>query len=148
VAALLVRGALEVVVPDAGVADRLLADAGLHLGTAATAKIAGDLAGAYQLAYDALRKSAAALLAVQGLRSTSRGGHVAVQEAVLAQFGDIKALKAFNRMRRARNRLEYPDATTIAPSLDELDDAIASAGAVHAAALSLISSGRVSAWVG
>jgi hypothetical protein len=34
--------------------------------------------------YDTLRKSAAALLAVQGLRATSRGGHVAIQDAVTA----------------------------------------------------------------
>ena len=44
--------------------------------------------GAYQPPYDALRKAAAALLAVQGLRATSRGGHIAIQDAVRAQFGD------------------------------------------------------------
>ena len=33
---------------------------------------ADDFAGAYQLAYDALRKSAASLLAVRGLRATTR----------------------------------------------------------------------------
>jgi hypothetical protein len=69
------------------VPQRLLADAGRHLATAAAGLDADDFAGAYQLAYDALRKSAAALLAVQGLRATSRGGHLAVQEAVTAQFG-------------------------------------------------------------
>lgn len=55
--------------------------------TAAVALSSQDLSGAYQLAYDALRKSTASLLAVQGLRATSRGGHIAVQDAVLAQFG-------------------------------------------------------------
>jgi len=37
-----------------------------------------DLSGACQLVYDALRKNAASLLAVQGVRATSRGGHVAL----------------------------------------------------------------------
>ena len=49
---------------------------------------------AYQLAYDALRKSAASLLEAQGLRATSRGGHVAVQDGVIAQFGSsIRGVK-------------------------------------------------------
>jgi hypothetical protein len=48
------------------------------------AESTGDLPGAYQLAYDALRKSAASLLEVQGLRATSRGGHIAIQDAVIA----------------------------------------------------------------
>lgn len=146
IAALIERGALEVVAPDEGVALRLLDDARRHLGTAVTAKADGDLSGAYQLAYDALRKSASALLAVQGLRSTSRGGHVAVQDAVLAQFGDIASLRAFNRMQRARNRFEYPDSTTIGPTTDDVDDAIASAGTSHVAAVDLVKGRRLSAW--
>ena len=84
---LLAAGELERVAPDDRVAQRLLADAGRHLATAAAGLDADDFAGAYQLAYDALRKSAASLLAVRGLRATSRGGHIAVQEAVAAQFG-------------------------------------------------------------
>lgn len=43
-----------------------------------------DLSGFYQLAYDAFRTSAASLLAVQGPRATSRGGHIAIQDAVTA----------------------------------------------------------------
>lgn len=84
---LLAAGELERVAPDDRVAQRLLADAGRHLATAAAGPDADDFAGANQLAYDALRKSAASLLAVQGLRATSRGGRIAVQEAVAAQFG-------------------------------------------------------------
>jgi hypothetical protein len=84
---LLAAGEPERVAPDDRVPQRLLADAGRHLAAAAAGLDADDFAGAYQLAYDALRKSAAALLAVQGLRATSRGGHLAVQEAVTAQFG-------------------------------------------------------------
>ena len=47
----------------------MLEDAGRHLATASAAQVAGDLSGAYQLAYDALRKSAASLLEAQGLRA-------------------------------------------------------------------------------
>ena len=64
---LLAAGDLDRVTPDGEVARRLLEDAGRHLSTAAAAGGAGDLSGAFQLAYDAFRKSAASLLAVQGL---------------------------------------------------------------------------------
>jgi hypothetical protein len=87
IAALLQAAELEQVTADRIIAQRLLDDAGRHLVTAAAASLSGDLSGAYQLACDAFRKSAASLLAVQGLRATSRGGHIAIQEAVLAQFG-------------------------------------------------------------
>jgi hypothetical protein len=87
VARLLEGGELEQVTPDHKLALRLLADASRHLTSATAAVAGGDLSGAYQLAYDALRKSAASLLAVQGLRATSRGGHIAIQDAVSAQFG-------------------------------------------------------------
>lgn len=81
------NGEIEQVTPDITIARNLLADAGRHLHTAAAGKAAGDMSGAYQLAYDAFRKSAASLLEAQGLRATSKGGHIAVQEAVTAQFG-------------------------------------------------------------
>lgn len=48
-------GELGQVPPDGGLARRMLADAGRHLATAAAAESTGDLSGAYQLAYDALR---------------------------------------------------------------------------------------------
>ena len=61
-------------------------------------------------AYDALRKSAASLLEAQGLRATSRGGHLAVQEVVTAQFGATAGVfRSFGRIRRARNSFEYPE---------------------------------------
>jgi hypothetical protein len=95
---LISTGELGQVPPDTRLARRMLADAGRHLATAAAAQSTGDLPGACQLAYDALRKSAARLLEAQGLRATSRGGHVAVQDAVIAQFGsNIRALRSFSR---------------------------------------------------
>ena len=104
---LLSNGELERVTPDTAVARRLLADATKHLDTAAPGLAATDPSGAYQLAYDAFRKSAVALLAAQGLRATSRGGHIAVQDAITAQFGaTVRTFKSFSRIRRADLRIE------------------------------------------
>jgi HEPN domain-containing protein len=140
-------GELGQVPPDAGLARRMLSDAGRHLATAAAAESAGDLPGAYQLAYDALRKSAASLLEAQGLRATSRGGHIAVQDAVAAQFGSsIRALRSFSRLRRARNSFEYPSTETPGPSRDDVQDAVRVAREVNDAAGKLLESGILSPW--
>jgi HEPN domain-containing protein len=58
------------------------------------------------LAYDAARQACVALLAQQGLRPTTAGGHYAIEEIIRAQFGP--ALRAFGGLRRRRNELEYP----------------------------------------
>jgi hypothetical protein len=58
------------------------------------------------LAYDAARQACVALLAQQGLRPTTAGGHYAIEEVIRAQFGP--ALQAFGGLRRRRNELEYP----------------------------------------
>ena len=85
---------------------------------------------AFVLAYDAARKSAAALLAHQGLRPTTRGGHIAAVEAMRAQFPGVPGLKSLDRLRRRRNQAEYPDPTTYDPTTeDEADDAIHAARA-------------------
>ena len=144
---LISAGELGQVPPDTGLARRMLADAGRHLATAAAAELAGDLSGAYQLAYDALRKSAASLLEAQGLRATSRGGHIAVQDAVTAQFGSsIRALRAFSRLRRARNSFEYPSAETPGPSEDDVKDAVRVAREVNDAAGKILESGILAPW--
>jgi HEPN domain len=140
-------GELGQVPPDTGLARRMLSDAGRHLATAAAAESAGDLPGAYQLAYDALRKSAASLLEAQGLRATSRGGHIAVQDAVTAQFGSsIRALRSFSRLRRARNSFEYPSTETPGPSRDDVQDAVRVAREVNDAAGKILESGILSPW--
>ncbi|GAA1835207.1 hypothetical protein GCM10009682_61770 [Luedemannella flava] len=68
--------------------------------------------------YDAARKALAAVLENQGLRATSRGGHLAVIDALTAQLdpplGGI--LRPFDRLRRRRNQAEYPSADE--PDLD------------------------------
>ncbi|MGH3165740.1 MAG: HEPN domain-containing protein [Trebonia sp.] len=140
-------GELGQVPPDGELARRMLADARRHLATATAAQLAGDLTGAYQLAYDALRKSAASLLEAQGLRPTSRGGHIAVQDAVIAQFGvSIRALRSFSRLRRARNSFEYPSAESPGPSEDDVKDAIRVAREINDAADKILASGVLSPW--
>jgi hypothetical protein len=96
----------------------MLDDAARHLSTASAALSLDDRSGAYQLAYDALRKSAASLLEAQELRVTSRGGHIAVQEAITAQFGavvrDIRsdAITVATRIRDAAARILDQDVLT------------------------------------
>ncbi len=140
-------GDLEQVTPADEVAYRLLEDAGRHLTTAASAAKTEDLAGAYQLAYDAFRKCAASLLAFQGLRATSRGGHLAVQEAVVAQFGStVRVFRAFGRIRRARNSFEYPSASTAGPALDDVTDAISLATQARDAAATILAQSVLTPW--
>ncbi|MCL2089930.1 MAG: hypothetical protein FWH11_01675 [Micrococcales bacterium] len=114
---------------------RLLAKAHRTLDTARTV-VARDPDSAFVLAYDAARQAATALLAHQGLRPTTKGGHYAVEQAVRAQFGP--GFRQFGHLRRRRNELEYPqrpgdDATTI-----EATTAIDDAGAIIDAAQLLI----------
>ncbi len=58
---------------------------------------------AYVVAYDAARHAAVALLAEQNLRVTAEGGHLAVDQALNAQFGGV--FSSFSRLRRRRKRL-------------------------------------------
>jgi hypothetical protein len=83
---LIADGDLEIVTASQTHAQRLLEEAQRHLRSAE--QIAEDDAtGAYQLAYDAARKACSALLAVQGLRATTKGGHIAIQDAVRDRSG-------------------------------------------------------------
>ena len=147
IADLITSTELESVTADEGLAARLLLDRARHLETARSAVDLGDLTGAYQLAYDALRKAAAALLAVQGLRSTSRGGHIAIQDAVQAQFGGAGSpFRAFSRIRRSRNSFEYPDSDSAGPDGEDVEDAIIVATDALRAARTLVTSGHVNRW--
>ena len=141
---LLVRRALEQVEPSSQLAGRLVDEADRHVASAAVVLRDGDRTGAYQLAYDSLRKSGAALLAVQGLRATTRGGHVAVQQAMSAQFGD--AFRSFGRIRRNRNRFEYPGDVTNEPDDDDVLDAIGVATKAATAARAILDGGTLGSW--
>jgi hypothetical protein len=117
---MLARKELERVPASREQADNLLAHAANHL-RAAEAIVAFDAIGAYQLLYDAARKALVAVLENQGLRPTSRGGHIPVLEAVSAQFGPPlgAAVRPYDRMRRRRNQAEYADLDS--PELEAQD---------------------------
>jgi hypothetical protein len=113
----------------------LLDKAQRTLDTAATIA-AADPNSAYTLAYDAARHAGTALLAQQGLRPTSRGGHYAVERALRAQFG--QGFRAFGAMRRRRNELEYPDLPDETAGTDEAHRAVADTQAMIDAASKLL----------
>jgi hypothetical protein len=116
------RGELERVPASREHADALLDQAHQHLGSARA--IAGaDPVGAYQLLYDAARKALTAALENQGLRATSRGGHLAVRDAVSAQLDPPlgRVLRPFDRLRRRRNQAEYPSAEHPAVEPEDVD---------------------------
>jgi hypothetical protein len=100
-------------------ADRLIDQAGAHLSSAAEI-CDQDSPGGYALLYDAARKALAAVLENQGPRPTTRGGHLAVYEAIRAQLDPPmgKILQPFDRMRRQRHDAEYPltDSPTLTPA--------------------------------
>jgi hypothetical protein len=65
----------------------------------------------YSLAYGAGHAVGEALLAAYGYRTANRAGHhealVRFLAEVLTDAAGVKAVKHFERMRRARNRLQY-----------------------------------------
>ena len=145
---LIADGELEQVAPSADVAGRLLADATAHVNFASRG-VEDDPAGALQLSYDAARKAAAALLAVQGLRATTRGGHIAVIESVRAQFNDRGGMEVFGRLnalRRRRNRTEYPDEDSFGVDEDDARHALKTARAVIDATERVLDSGSLDAF--
>src|SRR5215472_16799766 len=113
---LVARGRLESFeASDLGaLAEALLGRAALRVETTATAALAGgDIDGAFVAAYDGYRMAAESLLARQALRATGGdGSHMAVEDAVSAQFGaEIPAFTkpTFERLRRARHAAQYFD---------------------------------------
>ena len=137
---LLSNGDLDRVQPSGDLTDRLLDEAAAHIDTAHSA-IDDDPTGALQIGYDAARKAAIALLAAQGLRGTTDGGHRAIAAAAAAQFdGTFDRLE---RMRRRRNAAEYPDIDTPEVTEDDARDAIDAAQRMYDAAVGIINSGNL-----
>lgn len=133
VEAMVAAGDLEQVAPSAENATRLLAEAARHLQSAELVADA-DPAGGYDLLYAAARKAMAAALAVQGLRATSKGGHIAVQEAVTAQLGRSGAVvRPFGRLRRTRNDADYPRLDTPELSAEDIAEDLPKARDIVAA---------------
>jgi len=104
------RGLLQDIAPDPTAVARLLDDAHRHLATARLAVRGSDLAGAYQLAYDAARKACTAVLAARGLRVRGSGAHanlILLLQELYASAPGAEALEPLDRMRRTRNTAEY-----------------------------------------
>lgn len=128
---LLRHGELQRVAADTTASADLLADARRHLASADLIRH-HDPNAAFGLLYDAARKACSALLEGQGLRVTSKGGHIAVRQAVLAQFGQLpggEVLRPFDRLRRRRHELDYPSGAAPADA-DEISEAAERAAAI------------------
>lgn len=104
------RGVVQRVPVDARAVDRLMDDARRHLATSAAGLESGDLAGAFQLAYDAARKSLTALCLSRGLRTKGEGSHAALILVVQIEFSATSGLETVGKLdglRRTRNRAQY-----------------------------------------
>lgn len=135
VEALLVAGELQKLTGAAANGERLLEKATVTLTTARSA-VETDPDSAFVLAYDASRQALTALLAHQGLRPTTKGGHYAVEQAVRSQFGP--GFRQFGALRRRRNELEYPERPGDDATHDEASEAITNAEAIITAAQGLL----------
>ena len=125
---------LQKLTGDAANGERLLEKAAVTLETARSA-IERDPDSAFVLAYDASRQALTALLAHQGLRPTTKGGHYAVEQAARAQFGP--GFRQFGALRRRRNELEYPERPGDDATVEEAGDSVERASAIIAAAQGL-----------
>ncbi|MDP3894677.1 hypothetical protein [Nocardioides sp.] len=121
--AMLSDGEVERVHPSREHAHRLIEQARRHLASAQTT-CESDPEGAYGTLYDAGRKSLWAILANQGLRPTRQGGHLAAYHAARAQLDPPMGpqLRPFDRMRRQRHDVEYPDVDTPELVADDIRD--------------------------
>jgi HEPN domain-containing protein len=135
VEALLAAGELQKLTGSAANGERLLDKAAVTL-TTARAAIESDPDSAFVLAYDAARQALTALLAHQGLRPTTKGGHYAVEQAARAQFGP--GFRQFGALRRRRNELEYPERPDDDATNDEANEAVENSQAIITAANGLI----------
>lgn len=101
--ALIAARELQQLTGEAASGELLLARASTTMATARSV-VESDPDSAFVLAYDAARQALTALLAHQGLRPTTKGGHVAVERAARAQFGP--GFRQFGALRRRRNEPE------------------------------------------
>jgi uncharacterized protein (UPF0332 family) len=130
------RRHLEQIGGEAANGDYLIGQARQRIATAYSI-LEIDRVSAYNLAYDGVRQAATALLIQQGIRPRVEGGHVAVVEAVQAQFG--QPFRLLSAMRRRRNRLEYPqNSDDVAIDADSAAEALAYAERTIAAAEQLL----------
>lgn len=133
--ALISNGEIQKLTGEAANGELLLAKASTTLTTARSA-IETDPDSAFVLAYDASRQALTALLAHQGLRPTTKGGHYAVERAARAQFG--QGFRQFGALRRRRNELEYPERPGDESTVDEAAQAVDNADEIITAAQGLL----------
>lgn len=95
-----------------------------------------DPENAFSLAYGAVRIACTGVLAHQGLRPTQAGGHVVVEQAMRAQFGD--RFQAYTWLRRRRNDVDYARRPDDLPGAEEVEEALATAAALVDAAAALL----------
>jgi hypothetical protein len=68
---------------------------------------------------------------------------------VIEQFGQtVGAFRAFGRLRRNRNRFEYPGDSASEPTTDDVDDAISVAAEAVTRARVIIEQNVLDAWTG
>jgi hypothetical protein len=128
-------GELQRVTASPAQAEAMLNDARRHLASAKSIAPT-DPTGAYVLAYDAARKAIASILEAEGLRATTKGGHIVLFDTAMAQFDPPlgKLIRPFNRMRARRNQVEYASSSSPAVTTDEvLTDLAKSAGLIELA---------------
>ncbi|MCW2942469.1 MAG: hypothetical protein JWN00_5454 [Actinomycetia bacterium] len=128
---LIADGELQRVPPSREHADQLLAQAHKDLASADLLR-GSNPKRAYESLYDAARMALTAVLENQGLRPTSRGGHIAPYAAVSAQLDPPMGtvLRPLDRMRRTRNRSEYPSFTTPEVTADNVTVDMSAARAI------------------
>lgn len=128
---LIADGELQRVPPSREHADQLLAQARRDLASAEILR-GSNPKRAYESLYDAARMALTAVLENQGLRPTTRGGHIAPFAAVTAQLDPPlgAVLRPFDRMRRTRNRSEYPSFTTPEVTADNVTADLAAASGI------------------
>jgi hypothetical protein len=117
----------------------MLDQARAHLTSAATV-VETDPTGAFVLAYDGARKTLAAILVNQGLRSGGDGAHAVLLDVVLAQLDPPlgATFRPFSWMRPLRNHTEYPSPDyAVAQSVD-VAEAIPAAAKMSDVATSVI----------
>lgn len=124
-------GELQRVPPSREHADQLLAQVRRDLASADLLRDSNPKR-AYESLYDAARMALTAVLENQGLRATSRGGHITPYTAVAAQLDPPMGavLRPFDRRRRTRNRSEYPSFTTPEVTADNVVADLPSATAI------------------
>lgn len=125
IASLLAEGAIERVPVDEEVVSNLLRQSGNHLRTATAGALADDPEGAFQLAYDACRKSCLAVVMATGLRPKGQAAHVITFEAaavIAANFGARQIVTDAAQLRYVRHGAEYRAETV---SAADVEDALA-----------------------